>query len=233
MARAAPGRILAGLEHHGRPDRQEDHDHHRYESDVEQSRSAHAVPPLLASWPACCGYSSPESGVAAMKPPWWRCGARRVMAYLDGEGNVKATWKSCIPWEGWWRRVSDDREIVLPGGNVGGAVRIGNTVRRRTGPWTPAVHALLGHLAPRVPHVPRVMGLDDQGREVLSYLPGHVVDHGTGAGTLSVAQIISVVRWTRAFHDAVAGFSHPGPWRFFPVTSPSLIGHNDIAPYNV
>jgi hypothetical protein len=29
------------------------------------------------------------------------------------------------------------------------------------------------------------------------------------------------------------GFSHPGPWRFFPVTSPSLIGHNDIAPYNV
>ena len=31
----------------------------------------------------------------------------------------------------------------------------------------------------------------------------------------------------------MAGFSHPGPWRFFPVTSPSLIGHNDIAPYNV
>src|SRR5215472_7174070 len=94
MARAAPGRILAGLEHHGRPDRQEDHDHHRYESDVEQSRSAHAVPPLLASWPACCGYSSPESGVAAMKPSWWRYGARRVMACLDREGNVKATWKA-------------------------------------------------------------------------------------------------------------------------------------------
>jgi len=129
--------------------------------------------------------------------------------------------------------VGDDREIRLPGGNVGGAVRIGNTVRRRPGPWTPAVHALLDHLAPRVPHVPRVFGFDDQGREVLSYLPGRVVDIGTGICTLSVEQIISVVRWTRAFHRAVAGFSHPGPWRFFPVTSPALIGHNDIAPYNV
>ena len=136
-------------------------------------------------------------------------------------------------WEGRWPWVSDDREIPLPGGNVGGAVRVGNTVRRRTGPWTPAVHALLGYLAPRVPHVPRVIGLDGRGREVLSYLPGQVVDAGTGAHALSVEQITSVVRWTRAFHGAVAGFSHPGPWRFFPVTGPTLIGHNDIAPYNV
>jgi hypothetical protein len=66
---------------------------------------------------------------------------------------------------------------------------------------------------------------------MLSYLPGHVVDVDTHA--LSVEQLVSVVRWTRAFHDAVAGFSHPGPWRFFPVTGASLIGHNDIAPYNV
>ena len=35
----------------------------------------------------------------------------------------------------------------LVGGNVGGAVRIGPTVRRLTGPWTPAVHALLEHLS--------------------------------------------------------------------------------------
>ncbi len=45
---------------------------------------------------------------------------------------------------------------------------------------------------------------------------------------------MSVVRWTRRFHEAVAGFTHPGPWRFFPVAGPTtLIGHNDIAPYNV
>jgi hypothetical protein len=127
--------------------------------------------------------------------------------------------------------VGDDREIPLVGGNIGGAVRVGNTVRRRTGPWTPAVHALLGHLASRVPHIPQVLGHDEQGREVLSYLPGHVVDIDTGV--LSMGQIVSMVNWTRVFHRAVTGFSHRGPWRFFPVTGPSLIGHNDIAPYNV
>jgi Phosphotransferase enzyme family len=125
----------------------------------------------------------------------------------------------------------DDEEVPLAGGNVGGAVRAGNTVRRPTGPWTPAVHALLGYLAGRVPHIPRVLGRDEHGREVLTYLPGSVADLDTQ--TLSLAQVCSVASWTRAFHEAVAGFSHPGPWRFFPVTSPSLIGHNDIAPYNV
>jgi hypothetical protein len=119
----------------------------------------------------------------------------------------------------------------LPGGNVGGAVRIGDTVRRPTGPWTPAVHALLDHLAGRLPGVPRVFGHDDRGREILSYLPGRVVDIDTEA--LSPGQIVSVLRWTRAFHEAVAGYPLAGPWRFFPVDGATMIGHNDIAPYNV
>ena len=68
-----------------------------------------------------------------------------------------------------------DEEVHLAG-NVGGAVRVGGTVHRATGPWTPAVHALLAYLADRVPHIPRVLGYDDRGREVLSYLPGRVLD---------------------------------------------------------
>ncbi|MFL6139209.1 MAG: hypothetical protein ACJ74O_15600 [Frankiaceae bacterium] len=58
-------------------------------------------------------------------------------------------------------------EEWLPG-NAGGAWRVGDTVHRVTGPWTPAVHALLRHLADRVPHVPRVLGFDERGREVLT-----------------------------------------------------------------
>jgi hypothetical protein len=124
-----------------------------------------------------------------------------------------------------------EAEVRLRGGNVAGAVRVGDTVRRATGPWTPAVHALLDYLAARVPHVPRVLGRDDRGREVLTYLPGQVIDPQTQSA--SARQIASVVSWTRAFHAAVAGFSHPGPWRYFPVPGATLIGHNDIAPYNV
>ncbi|HEX2804686.1 MAG TPA: phosphotransferase [Kineosporiaceae bacterium] len=122
---------------------------------------------------------------------------------------------------------ADEAQLV---GNLGGAVRVGDTVRRPTGPWTPAVHALLEHLGPRVPHIPRVLGIDDRGREVLSYLPGTVIDHE--AEQLTVAQLASLVRWTRGLHEAVIGFSHKGPWRYFPVERPTLIGHNDIAPYN-
>ncbi len=125
--------------------------------------------------------------------------------------------------------VADGDEVYLAG-NVGGAARVGDTVHRGTGPWTPAVHALLGYLADRVPHIPRVLGRDEQGREVLSYLPGHVLD--AERETLSTGQLAALVRWTRAFHDAVAGFCHPGPWRYCPLPGATLIGHNDIAPYN-
>ncbi len=106
----------------------------------------------------------------------------------------------------------------------------GGTVRRATGPWTPAVHALLGYLDGRVPGIPRVLGRDEQGREMLSYLPGRVID--IDSERLSPAQLTALARWTRGFHDAVAGFRHPGPWRYFPVDRPVLICHNDIAPYN-
>ncbi len=116
-------------------------------------------------------------------------------------------------------------------GNVGGAWRIGDTVHRTAGPWTPAVHALLDFLAPRAGHTPRVLGFDEQGREVLTFLPGRVIDIDTEL--LTPGQIDSLVSWTRSFHEAVAGFSHPGPWRYPRVPRASLIGHNDIAPYNI
>ena len=125
---------------------------------------------------------------------------------------------------------SREPEILLAGGNVSGAVLAGGTVRRATGPWTPAVHALLGYLDGRVPHVPQVAGFDGQGREMLTYLPGRVVE--IDSEQLSPAQLTALARWTSGFHEAVAGFRHPGPWRYFPVEHPALICHNDIAPYN-
>jgi 8-oxo-dGTP diphosphatase len=125
----------------------------------------------------------------------------------------------------------DEEGERLAGGNVGGAWRVGDTVHRTTGPWTPAVHALLDYLAPRLPHIPKVLGFDDRGREVLSYLPGEVVD--VDEDMLTEPRIRSLMSWIRSFHEAVDGFSHPGPWRFFEVAEPTVIAHNDIAPYNI
>ncbi len=120
----------------------------------------------------------------------------------------------------------------LEGGNVGVTVRIGQTVRRATGPWSPAVHALLDHLAERgMPGVPRVLGTDSRGREILSYLPGRIVDVDSDA--LTDEQLASLVEWTRQLHDAMAGFEHPGPWRYPALDAPEIVAHNDVAPYNV
>lgn len=116
-------------------------------------------------------------------------------------------------------------------GNVGGAWRVGETVRRATGPWTPAVHALLYYLGPRISCIPEVLGFDEHGREILSYLPGRVVD--IDSELLTTGQLQSVVAWTHSFHRAVDAFHHIGPWRFSEVGEPTLVGHNDIAPYNI
>lgn len=122
----------------------------------------------------------------------------------------------------------------LEGGNVGGAVRIGPTVRRATGSWTPAVHALLAHLsAIGLNGVPRVLGTDELGREVLTYLPGRVVD--VDGEVVAAATLERAMRWLRRYHDAVDGFTVGGPWRNLsrPLSADELICHHDFAPYNV
>jgi hypothetical protein len=76
-----------------------------------------------------------------------------------------------------------------------------------------------------------VLGFDERDREILSYLPGRMVD--VDSELLTTGQLRSLITWTRSFHRAVAGFEHPGPWRVGAPGRPTLIGHNDIAPYNV
>ena len=135
------------------------------------------------------------------------------------------------------RDVTDqpDDEIPLPGGNVGGAVRVGDTVRRPTGPWTPAVHELLDFLADAgLPCIPRVLGIDDRDREILTFLPGRVLD--IGRETLSDAQVRSAMRWLREYHAVVAGFPRDSRrWRFVEraLEPGEIVCHHDTAMYNM
>ena len=126
-------------------------------------------------------------------------------------------------------------EIPLPGGNVGGAVRVGDTVRRPTGPWTPAVHELLDFLADAgLPRIPRVLGLDDRDREILTFLPGRVLD--IGRETLSDAQVRSAMHWLREYHAVVAGFPRESRrWRFVEraLRPGEIVCHHDSAMYNM
>ncbi|MEU3467637.1 phosphotransferase [Streptomyces sp. NPDC006687] len=114
-------------------------------------------------------------------------------------------------------------------------VRIGDTVRRPAGPWTPAVQGLLGHFE-RVGFggAPRALGLDEQGREVLEYVEGHVPENPRVA-EVSDSAVFLVGRLMRRMHRAAEGFSpEPARWAFEPATSgpETVVCHNDIAPRN-
>ncbi|MDQ3627783.1 MAG: NUDIX domain-containing protein [Actinomycetota bacterium] len=131
------------------------------------------------------------------------------------------------------------RELLLDGsplvgGNVGGAVRIGHTVRRPRGAWSPGVHALLEHLAAAgLDGVPRVLGTDVRGREVLTYLPGRSIDVDEEVAAEEV--LAGAVRWLRRFHDAVRDFTPPAGtrWRNGGDLGPGqLVCHHDAGAYN-
>jgi aminoglycoside phosphotransferase (APT) family kinase protein len=126
----------------------------------------------------------------------------------------------------------------LPGGNLGGAVRVGETVRRRVGPWTPSVAALLGHLEHKgFDGAPRFLGIDDKQREVLTFIDGETVgDAKPWPGWVYAGDTLDqVADWLRAFHEAVADFkpAADAAWRFGqPWRDGLIVGHNDAAPYN-
>ncbi|OZD10796.1 hypothetical protein CH253_29650 [Rhodococcus sp. 06-156-3C] len=127
-------------------------------------------------------------------------------------------------------------EIELHGGNMTSVVKVGDTVRRATGPWTPAVHALLAHLRERGFHrAPQARGVDDQGREVLTFVPGAVATYPLLPHALSDETLVSVATLLRHYHDASADFVPPLDARWqLPTHEPrDVLCHNDFAPYNL
>jgi hypothetical protein len=132
-------------------------------------------------------------------------------------------------------------EIPLRGGTHGPVVRVGNTVRREARPSTPAVQALLRHLeCAGFDGAPRTLGLDDRGREVLSFIPGDVpIRRGSAVlpGYVRDEETLAgVARLLRRFHEATTGFIPPpdAAWAFQTGAprSGDVICHNDIGPWN-
>ena len=127
---------------------------------------------------------------------------------------------------------------AMAGGRISGTVRRGATVRRPVRPWTAAVQAVLRHLeAVGFEGAPRVLGTDQDGREVLSYLDGDTVGDRLpfSPAVRSDAVLEDVGTWLRQLHDATATFVPPDGATWFAGQSwhPGLVvGHHDAAPYN-
>ncbi len=128
-------------------------------------------------------------------------------------------------------------EEVPLGGNLNDAVRVGDTVRRRAGPWTPAVHTLLRFLEADGFPAPRARGMDEKGREILEYIEGEA--HAGNPIPLPDSvfdedHMIEAARLLRRYHDAVVRFRPPPEliWRLVSPRPHELILHNDWSPWN-
>ena len=129
------------------------------------------------------------------------------------------------------------KEEPFIGGNLNDATRVGNTVRRRAGFWTPAVHALLRFLEGAGFEAPRPLGLDDQGREILEYVEGDVHPGWPDPipdWVMDDDRLAEGARLLRRYHDLVESFEPPvgARWRLVAPTAHEIICHNDWGPWN-
>lgn len=115
-------------------------------------------------------------------------------------------------------------EIPLLGGRLTpGIVRVGNTVRRPPKGNAAFVHALLLFLEDQdFPFAPRFLGMDERGRDILSYLEGETwSDSGSG---LSDDLLVQAARAIRRYHDATASS---------PLAQGSeIVAHHELGPHN-
>ncbi len=113
-----------------------------------------------------------------------------------------------------------------------GVVRVGDTVRRPVGRWTPAVHDLLRYLeSVGFAGAPRVLGFDEKGREVLTYLPSDPEPNWSDDALVAVGRLV------RELEDALAGYVAPAGavWLHPPLgkRAPSPhVAHGDLCPVN-
>ncbi len=118
---------------------------------------------------------------------------------------------------------TEEHEQPLTGGATrAGVVRVGETVRRPRTDRSAFVERVLRRLdAASVEGMPRWLGSDADGRDMLSYQQGET---GHDQDTWSDDALTRVVRLVRSMHDALAGSPE--------ADGAETVCHNDIAPWN-
>ena len=125
------------------------------------------------------------------------------------------------------------------GGNISASVRVGDTVRRRAGPWTPAIYALLKHLhTAGFEAAPEPLGIDEEGRAMLRFVEGDT--HPGWPDPMPAwmyedpSTLEAAARLLRRYHEAAMSFTPPGgaQWRVVAPVKHEVICHYDWAPYN-
>jgi hypothetical protein len=116
-------------------------------------------------------------------------------------------------------------------------VRVGDTVRRAPGTYRASVRDLLLHLeSVGFDGAPRHLGIDDQGREVLTWIEGEVPLPPYPAWAMSDRALADLGALLRRLHEATSTFrGTAADWstQWADPEGGSVICHNDLYPENV
>jgi len=133
-------------------------------------------------------------------------------------------------------------EPLIGGSDTQGIVRLGDTVRRPLRPFSLTVQAYLAHLRDAgFTGAPLPLGVDEQGREVLSFVPGQVHLHPLPPEAAGDDVLVALARLIRSLHEASAGWVPPpgAVWGGTPAShgqvteQAELVSHRDYATNNV
>jgi aminoglycoside phosphotransferase (APT) family kinase protein len=139
--------------------------------------------------------------------------------------------------------MSNEGEELVGDGVTPGIVRIGDTVRRPLRPFSLTVQAYLAHLRNAgFTGAPLPLGIDEQGREVLSFVPGDVPRNPLPPATAGDEVLVALARLVHALHEASAGWVPPpdAVWGGTPASTgkpiterTEMVSHRDYYPGNV
>ncbi|WP_050180475.1 aminoglycoside phosphotransferase family protein [Domibacillus robiginosus] len=129
-----------------------------------------------------------------------------------------------------------ENEEILTGGNVTNVYRVEDTVRRELKPESSSIHKLLKHLEDKdFNYAPKFLGIDEQGREMLSFIEGEAGQYPLKGYMWSNDVLKEIAKMLRLYHEAVSDF--PLVNEFKPIDhtpqTVEVLCHNDFAIYNI
>jgi hypothetical protein len=133
----------------------------------------------------------------------------------------------------------EEQQLAGGMGSGGAVVRVGDTVRRPVRPHSATVAAFLRHLeAVGFDGAPRYLGLDGQGREILTWVDGDVALAPFPRWVAAASILEGVARLQHGLHEAARGFVLPpdAAWDRANLPDPgpeAIVCHNDLCVENV
>ena len=129
------------------------------------------------------------------------------------------------------------QEEPLTGGAINTVTRRGDIVYRTGGPWSPTINAVLDHLADRgFTFAPKALGVDDRGREMISFLPGESMMRPWRDVMFTDQALIQAAAMLGELHAATVDLVLPPEtiWRGGLAAKPlgQVIRHGDLGPWN-